>query len=379
MPKNAILALETGDIFYGNNIAKNGIAVGEVVFNTAITGYQEILSDPSYAQQLITLTYPHIGNTGVNDKDYENKAKKVFAKGLIIRNLIDNHSNWRANTPLKDFLLHHNIIGITNIDTRALTRILRTKGSLKGCILSANKIDNSAIHMAINKAKEFQGLENSDLAQIVSTKKKYNFQQGSYNIFTNKFNKPSNKFNVAVYDYGVKINILRLLVDLGCDLTVFPAKTPVEDILTIKPDGVFLSNGPGDPKPCNYAIKNIKELLKLDIPIFGICLGHQLLALANNCQTEKMKFGHHGANHPVKELKSNKVLITSQNHGFSVADNNIGTNIEITHRSLFDNSIQGIKITNKKAFGFQGHPEASPGPHDVQYLFNNFKEALSNP
>ncbi len=374
MSKNAILALETGDVFYGNNIAKQGIAVGEVVFNTSMTGYQEILSDPSYAEQLITLTYPHIGNTGINDNDYE--SDKVFARGLIVRNLIDNYSNWRANGSLKSFLLQHNVVGITDVDSRALTRMLKDKGSSKGCILSADKIDNSLIDKAITKAREYKGLENTDLAQVVSTKKKYNFQQGSYNIFDNKFNKPSNKFNVAVYDYGVKKSMLRFLVDIGCNLTVFPAKADVKDVLAIKPDGVFLSNGPGDPKPCNYAIANIKKLLALNIPIFGICLGYQLLALAGSCKTEKMKFGHHGANHPVKELKSNKVLITSQNHGFTISDNNINSNIEITHRSLFDNSIQGIKIINKKAFGFQGHPEASPGPNDTQYLFNNFKEMM---
>lgn len=373
--KIAILALETGETFQGIHIGVEGVAVGEIVFNTAMVGYQEILSDPSYAQQIITLTYPHIGNTGVNDND--NEHTEVFAKGLVVRDIVNTPSNWRCNGLLSEFLIKHNIIGISDIDTRALTRIIRTKGSLKCAILSAAKVDKQLIDLAIQKACEFAGLENTDLAKVVSTKEKYNFKQGSYEIFKDSFKDTNCKYKVAVYDYGVKKNILRLLVDAGCELTVFPAQTPVAEVLAIKPDGVFLSNGPGDPQPCDYAIKNIKELLALDIPLFGICLGHQLLALASGAKSEKMKFGHHGANHPVQDLLSKKVMITSQNHGFTIANDSINANIEVTHRSLFDDSIQGIKVVNKKAFSFQGHPEASPGPHDMEYLFNNFKELMA--
>ena len=374
MTKVAILALETGDVFYGTSIGCCGTVSGEVVFNTAMTGYQEILTDPSYARQLIVLTYPHIGNTGTNIKD--NESEQVFAQGLIIRDAVKTPSSWCCNSTLSDFLVANNTVAISGIDTRSLTRKIRTEGVLRGCVLSADNITDKDINLAIKNAKKCQSLENTDLAKTVSTKKKYYFTNGSYNLLTDKFNAVTNKYKVAVYDYGVKKNILRILVAIGCDVTVFPAQTEVKDLLTIKPDGVFLSNGPGDPKSCDYAIANIKELLKLDIPIFGICLGHQLLALASGADTKKMKFGHHGANHPVQDLSSKKVMITSQNHGFFVDEDTVGNNIEITHRSLFDNSIQGISIVNKKAFGFQGHPEASPGPHDMEYLFNNFKESM---
>ena len=372
MPQTAILALEDGTVFWGESIGSIGETVGEVVFNTAMTGYQEILTDPSYNQQIVALTYPHIGNTGINIVDEESSS--VYASGLIIRNLPLAYSNWRSEMSLDNYLSSNNIVAISNIDTRALTRHLRTHGALKGCIMTSNKIDSNK---AIQKAKDFSGLKNMDLAQVVSTPKTYSFNQGSFDIKHSTFNKASAKFKVAVYDYGVKKNILRMLVDRGCELSVFNAQTPLEDLLAIKPDGVFLSNGPGDPEPCDYAISSIKILLEKDIPIFGICLGHQLLSIASGAKTEKMKFGHHGANHPVQDLKSKKVMITSQNHGFAVSEENIPNNIEITHRSLFDKSIQGIKVKNKPAYSFQGHPEASPGPHDVSYLFDEFIDLMS--
>ena len=372
MPQNAILALEDGQIFWGRSIGLKGETVGEVVFNTAMTGYQEILTDPSYSQQIVVLTYPHIGNTGINIVDEESSG--VYAAGLIIRDLPISHSNWRSEMNLAKYLSSKNIVAISNIDTRALTRHLRINGALNGCIIVANNINSD---QAIEKAKAFLGLKNMDLAKVVSTTKSYTFSQGSYDLEHSDFRKATSKFKVAVYDYGVKKNILRMLVDRGCELTVFNAESPVEEVLDINPDGIFLSNGPGDPEPCDYAIDNIKKLLEKGLPIFGICLGHQLLSLASGAKTEKMKFGHHGANHPVQELKSNRVLITSQNHGFAVSEDAIPANIEVTHRSLFDKTIQGIKIKNKPAFSFQGHPEASPGPHDVSMLFDEFIKQMS--
>ena len=372
MPKTAILALEDGKYFLGESIGSFGETVGEVVFNTAMTGYQEILTDPSYSHQIVALTYPHIGNTGINIVDQESSG--IYASGLIIRDLPLAHSNWRSELSLENYLSSNNIVAISNIDTRALTRHLRINGALKGCILAADKI---VPEDAIQKAKDFLGLKNMDLAKVVSTSKTYSFNQGSFDLEKSNFNNNTSKFKVAVYDYGIKKNILRMLADRGCELTVFNAKTSADELLAMKPDGVFLSNGPGDPEPCDYAIKNIQKLLQHEVPIFGICLGHQLLALACGAKTEKMKFGHHGANHPVQELKLHSVLITSQNHGFSVSEDSLPKVIEVTHRSLFDKTIQGIKIKNKSAYSFQGHPEASPGPHDVSMLFDEFIKQMS--
>lgn len=369
----ALLALEDGQIFYGKSIGSTGETLGEVVFNTSMTGYQEILTDPSYTQQIVALTYPHIGNTGTNEVDQE--SSKVYAAGLIVRDLPLLHSNWRNTMPLDEYLKRNNIVAISDIDTRALTRHLRTNGSLKGCIVAGENIDEAA---AIAKAQSFAGLKNTDLAKVVSTSQTYTFSQGSYFLEKGEFSDLEVKFNVVVYDYGVKTNILRMLVDRGCHLTVVNAQTPVADILNTNPDGVFLSNGPGDPEPCEYAIENIKVLLEKNIPIFGICLGHQLLALASGAKTQKMKFGHHGANHPVQDVTSKQVMITSQNHGFAVAESNMPSQLQVTHRSLFDNTVQGVKVVGKKAFGFQGHPEASPGPHDVSGLFDTFIEEMSS-
>lgn len=384
-PKFALLALATGDIFFGDNIGSDsnlvGGPIGEVVFNTAMTGYQEILTDPSYAQQLITLTHPHIGNTGMTSID--NESEQVFAKGLIVRDCVSKPSSWRNELSLPDFLIKHNIVGISNIDTRALTKLLRDKGALGGCIVSLNQADihqgevkQAVIDQAVEQAKQFTGLAGMDLAKEVSTQKIYPFSQGTYSIENNQFSELSPKYKVAVYDFGVKKNILRLLVDAGCKLTVYPAQTPVETVLADKPDGVFLSNGPGDPQPCDYAILAIKTLLDKKVPMFGICLGHQLLALASGASTQKMKFGHHGANHPVQDLDSKQVLITSQNHGFTVNKDDLGGELTVTHLSLFDQSIQGIKVNNRPAFGFQGHPEASPGPHEAQHLFTQFSALM---
>ena len=371
MPHNAILALEDGKVFWGESIGSIGHTVGEVVFNTAMTGYQEILTDPSYCQQIVALTYPHIGNTGINIVDEE--SSKVYASGLIIRDLPLTQSSWRSEMSFGNYLSSNNIVTIANIDTRALTRHLRINGALKGCIIANNSIDSE---LAIQKAKDFAGIKNMDLAKVVSTSKTYSFDQGTFDIENTTFNKKTSKVKVAVYDYGVKKNILRMLVDRGCELTVFNAQASLDELLAINPDGIFLSNGPGDPEPCDYAINNITKLLDKEIPIFGICLGHQLLSLASGAQTEKMKFGHHGANHPVQDLKSERVMITSQNHGFAVSEKNLPEDIEISHRSLFDQSIQGIRIKNKPAYSFQGHPEASPGPHDVSYLFDEFIELM---
>jgi len=372
LPHPALLALEDGQLFWGQSIGSNGDTVGEVVFNTAMTGYQEILTDPSYSQQIVALTYPHIGNTGINTVDEESGA--IYAAGLIVRDLPLALSSWRSQMSLDEYLSSNNIVAISDIDTRALTRHLRVNGALKGCIVAGENIDEKE---AIAKAQGFAGLKNMDLAKVVSTIDSYSFNQGSYDLEATDFIKTESKFKVAVYDYGVKKNILRMLVDRGCELTVFNAQASVDDILAIEPDGVFLSNGPGDPEPCDYAIDSIKTLLDKDLPIFGICLGHQLLSLASGAKTEKMKFGHHGANHPVQDIATGQVMITSQNHGFAVSEVGMPAHIEVTHRSLFDQTIQGVSVKGKSAFSFQGHPEASPGPHDVSGLFDQFIESMS--
>jgi len=371
--KNAVLALEDGTIFHGKCLGFTGISVGEVVFNTSMTGYQEILTDPSYKNQIVAFTYPHIGNTGCNKIDEE--SNKLHLSGLIIRDENVVPSSWRSENSLNLYLKKSKIVGISDIDTRALTRHLRINGSMKGCISTEKDIDEDYL---IEKAQNFEGIKNKDLAQIVSTKNQYSFVDGSFNFEKKSFKRTDSKYHIVVYDFGVKKNILRMLVDRNCKLTIVNAKTPFSEVIKMDPDGIFLSNGPGDPEPCSYAINNIKEILSMNIPVFGICLGHQLLAIASGAKTVKMKFGHHGANHPVQDLQSGEVLITSQNHGFSVSDHNIPNSVVITHRSLFDNSIQGIKIKNKKAFSFQGHPEASPGPHDVSYLFDKFIKTIKS-
>ena len=375
----AILALENGSIFKGIAIGATGHSVGEVVFNTAMTGYQEIITDPSYAKQIITLTYPHIGNTGTNAEDDE--AEHVWSAGLVIRDLPLLASNFRSEENLQDYLKRRNILGIAEIDTRRLTRILRDKGAQNGCLMSGNDIDEV---QALALAKGFAGLKGMDLAKVVSTEKSYTWQQGSWALPSDKMTGDSYrnysddecKFHVVAYDFGVKRNILRMLVDRGCKLTVVPAETSAEAVLALKPDGVFLSNGPGDPEPCTYAVEAIQKILETDIPVFGICLGHQLLALASGAKTIKMKFGHHGANHPVKNLADGTVLITSQNHGFAADESTLPNNLTVTHKSLFDGSLQGIHRTDKPAFSFQGHPEASPGPHDAAPLFDHFIDLI---
>jgi len=367
----AILALEDGSIFKGLAIGATGQSIGEVVFNTSMTGYQEILTDPSYAHQIVTLTYPHIGNTGTNSEDEESAF--VWAAGLVIRDLPLMASNWRSTQPLDEYLIANNVVAIADIDTRCLTRILREKGSLSGCIMAGDDIDEA---LALAAAQGFAGLKGMDLAKEVSVKEAYDWTGSTWNLDTGHSEKVDGQFKVVAYDYGVKRNILRMLVERGCNLTVVPAQTPAKDVLAMNPDGVFLSNGPGDPEPCNYAIAAIKEILTTDIPVFGICLGHQLMALASGATTEKMKFGHHGANHPVQDLTSKVVMITSQNHGFAVSEKALPSNLRATHKSLFDGSLQGIERTDKQAFSFQGHPEASPGPHDVAPLFDRFIDIM---
>lgn len=371
--KAAVLVLEDGSVFRGVSIGADGESIGEVVFNTAMTGYQEILTDPSYAKQMVTLTYSHIGNTGVNEEDEE--SDHVWAAGLIIRDLPLEHSNWRAEKSLSQYLQDNNVVGIADIDTRKLTRILRDKGAQAGCIVAGDNIDEA---QALAKAQSFAGLKGMDLAKEVTVKEQYEFFEGTWQLETG--HKPQDqldeKFHVVAYDFGVKKNILRMLADRGCRLTVVPAQTPAKTVLDLKPDGIFLSNGPGDPEPCDYAISAIKEFLKTDIPVFGICLGHQLLALACGANTVKMKFGHHGANHPVENVADKTVLITSQNHGFAVDKDSLPSNLKVTHQSLFDGSLQGIEHTEKPAFSFQGHPEASPGPHDAAPLFEHFIELM---
>lgn len=368
--REAVLALADGTIFRGTAIGAEGQSIGEVVFNTALTGYQEILTDPSYANQIVTLTYPHIGNVGVNSEDQE--SDQIWAAGLVIRDLPLMVSNFRSEQSLDQYLAHHGIVGIADIDTRKLTRILRETGAQSGCII-VGEIDEQK---AVQAAKQFPGLKGMDLAKQVTTTEAYQWQQKSWQLGQGYQQQDAFKFKVVAYDFGVKQNILRMLVDRGCDLTVVPAQTPSSEVLAMNPDGVFLSNGPGDPEPCEYAIEAITELLKTDIPLFGICLGHQLLALASGAKTGKMKFGHHGANHPVEDIANKTVMITSQNHGFAVEEEGLPSCLKATHRSLFDGSLQGIHRTDKPAFSFQGHPEASPGPHDAAPLFDHFIELM---
>jgi len=368
----ALLVLEDGTVFRGVSIGAEGHSVGEVVFNTSMTGYQEILTDPSYSRQIVTLTYPHIGNTGTNDEDAE--SSDVHACGLIIRDLPLITSNFRNQQSLTDYLKERNVVGIADIDTRKLTRILREKGAQAGCIIAGENLDETH---ALELAKAFPGLKGMDLAKEVTVKESYEWNQGSWTLMGGlPADATDSRFHVVAYDYGVKRNILRMLVDRGCRLTVVPAQTPAKDVLALNPDGVFLSNGPGDPEPCDYAITAIKEILTTDIPVFGICLGHQLLALASGAKTLKMKFGHHGANHPVKDMERDVVMITAQNHGFAVDQTTLPENLVMTHKSLFDDSLQGIHRTDKAAFSFQGHPEASPGPHDAAPLFDHFIELM---
>ena len=362
--KDAILTLEDGTTFSGKSIGVDSHSVGEVVFNTAMTGYQEIITDPSYHKQIVTLTYPHIGNTGTNDED--NESSNSFCSGLVIRESSPISSNWRNKDSLEEFLKKNNVVGISGIDTRKLTNHLRTFGSMNAC-LSANGMSNDE---ALTKAKSFSGLAGMDLAKEVTTQTPYEFKPKTQSI--------NNQYHVVAMDFGVKTNILNLLSDRGCKITVVPAQSSFDEVMSYDPDGVFLSNGPGDPEPCDYAIACIKEMLRLNIPIFGICLGHQLLALASGAKTEKMKFGHHGANHPVIDNKSGVVYITSQNHGFTVNEKTVPDQVTITHKSLFDQSIQGIELKDKNAFSFQGHPEASPGPHDIQLLFDQFIRNIEN-
>ncbi len=377
MSQPAILVLEDGTLFKGTAIGATGLAVGEVVFNTAMTGYQEILTDPSYAQQMVTLTYPHIGNTGTNEEDQE--STKIWATGLIIRDLPLLASNWRNQQTLSDYLKERNILGIADIDTRKLTRILRDTGAQAGAIYVPQNADDAIDeNKALEAAKAFPGLKGMDLAKVVSQTDTSKWEGSTWDLKEGYLPAPDTKFKVVAYDFGAKSNILRMLVERGCDLTVVPAQTPAEDVLAMNPDGIFLSNGPGDPEPCDYAIEAIKTFLDKDIPTFGICLGHQLLALASGAKTVKMKFGHHGANHPVKDLKRDCVMITSQNHGFAVDEESLPENLEATHVSLFDGSLQGIHRTDKAAFGFQGHPEASPGPHDAAPLFDHFIELMEH-
>ena len=367
MPIPALLALEDGSLFHGHAAGAIGETVGEVVFNTAMTGYQEILTDPSYSRQIVTLTYPHIGNTGVNAEDVESTA--VHAAGLIVRDVPRRASNWRSNESLPDYLKRHGTVAIAGIDTRRLTRILRHKGALAGCIMASEQVDAEA---ALAKARAFPGLNGMDLAKMVSTAKPYVWKQGIYDLDRTEFNQPATRFKVVAYDFGTKLNILRLLAEQGCEVTVVPAQTPAAEVLAMQPDGVFLSNGPGDPAACDYAITATRELLDAKIPLFGICLGHQLMGLALGAKTLKMKFGHHGANHPVKDHDDGRVLITSQNHGFAVDPATLPANVRVTHSSLFDGSLQGFALTDRPAFCFQGHPEASPGPLDIGYLFKRF-------
>ena len=367
----AILALADGTLFKGVAIGANGHTVGEVVFNTAITGYQEILTDPSYTRQIVTLTYPHIGNVGANSEDTESRA--VFASGLIIRDLPLLHSNFRAEDSLSDYLKKNNVVAIADIDTRKLTRLLREKGAQAGCIM-AGDIDEAK---AIELARGFGSMAGQDLAQVVTCEQPYQWDTREWRLGKGYTAQTETPFHVVAYDYGVKHNILRMLAERGCKLTVVPAKTPAKDVLALNPNGVFLSNGPGDPEPCDYAITAIREILDTKLPVFGICLGHQLLGLATGAKTSKMKFGHHGANHPVQDLDSGRVMITSQNHGFQVDETSLPGNVRVTHRSLFDGTVQGIALTDRPAFSFQGHPEASPGPEDVAYLFDRFIAAMA--
>ncbi len=376
MINSAVLALEDGSIFRGKAIGAHGISSGEVVFNTSMTGYQEILTDPSYARQIITLTYPHIGNTGTNAED--NESDKVWASGLVIRDLPMLASNWRNEQTLDDFLKSRNVVAIADIDTRRLTRLLRDKGPLNGCLLTGDALLKMGEEKAIAEARGFPGMKGMDLAKVVSVAKSYQWREGLWDLVEGHREKPmNNPFHVVAYDFGIKTNILRHLAERNCRVTVVPAQTPAHEVLALQPDGVFLSNGPGDPEPCLYAITAIKEFLDKDLPVFGICLGHQLLALACGAKTIKMKLGHHGANHPVQRIADGVVSITSQNHGFAVDEATLPANLKATHRSLFDGSLQGIERTDKPAFGFQGHPEAGPGPHDITSLFDRFTDLMN--
>ena len=366
MSEAAILVLADGSVFHGKALGATGFTIGEVVFNTSMTGYQEILTDPSYTKQIVTLTYPHIGNTGTNNEDTE--SNQVYTAGLIIRDLPLQHSNFRSQSSLADYLKQNNIVAISEIDTRRLTRLLRDKGAQAGCIMSGD-IDEAK---ALELAKSFGSMAGKDLAQEVTCAEAYQWIQGEWQLGKGYSKIDNPEFHVVAYDFGVKHNILRMLAERGCKLTVVPAKTSAEAVLALNPDGIFLSNGPGDPEPCDYAIQAIQTLLQSKKPLFGICLGHQLLGLAVGGKTKKMPFGHHGANHPVQDLASQKVLITSQNHGFEVDEHSLPKNVRITHRSLFDNSVQGIELIDQPMFSFQGHPEASPGPNDVAYLFDKF-------
>jgi carbamoyl-phosphate synthase small subunit len=374
--KPALLALEDGSLFWGSSIGVDGQTTGEVVFNTAMTGYQEILTDPSYCKQIVTLTYPHIGNVGTNPDDEE--SSRVMASGLVVRDVPLIHSNWRSEESLEDYLRRNEVVGICDIDTRRLTRILREKGAQNGCIVAGNNVNQEA---ALSAAREFPGLKGMDLAKVVSSKAPYEWAQGTWSLQGGIPHAPHPieeklPYHVVAYDYGVKRNILRMLVDRGCRVTVVPAQAPASEVLALNPDGVFLSNGPGDPEPCDYAIRAIEEIVDTGVPLFGICLGHQLLALASGAQTIKMKFGHHGANHPVQDLDTQRVMISSQNHGFAVDEATLPANMKATHRSLFDGTLQGIERTDRPAFSFQGHPEASPGPHDVAPVFDHFIELI---
>jgi len=371
MTSPALLALADGSLFRGVAIGAEGETVGEVVFNTAMSGYQEILTDPSYSRQIVTLTYPHIGNTGCNAADTE--SSKVHAAGLVIRDLPLAASNWRCEEALDAYLRRNNIVGIAEIDTRRLTRILRDKGAQNGCLVAGANISEDD---AIAAAKAFPGLKGMDLAKVVSVKERYSWREGSYDLDKAAFVTPPLRLRVVAFDYGIKRNILRMLVDRGCDITVVPAETQASEVIALRPDGVLLANGPGDPEPCDYAIAAIRELIRAKVPTFGICLGHQLLGLAVGAKTIKMKFGHHGANHPVIDLETGRVMISSQNHGFAVDEATLPANVKATHRSLFDGSLQGIRLSDAPAFSFQGHPEASPGPHDVAGLFDQFIELM---
>ncbi|EPI4695680.1 MULTISPECIES: glutamine-hydrolyzing carbamoyl-phosphate synthase small subunit [Morganella] len=376
MFKSAILVLQDGTTFHGRAIGAEGAVTGEVVFNTSMTGYQEILTDPSYSRQIVTLTYPHIGNTGTNSADEE--SPDVYAQGLVIRDLPLTTSNFRSEESLSEYLKHRNVVAIADIDTRKLTRLLREKGAQNGCIIAGEHPDTA---LALKNAQSFSGLNGLDLAKEVTTAQPYSWTQGSWTL---EGGLPADKtaeelpFHVVAYDFGAKRNILRMLVDRGCRLTVVPAQTPAEEVLKMAPDGIFLSNGPGDPAPCDYAIEAITRFLETDIPLFGICLGHQLLALASGAKTIKMKFGHHGGNHPVKDIENNVVMITAQNHGFAVDEATLPATLRVTHKSLFDGTLQGIHRNDKPAFSFQGHPEASPGPHDAAPLFDHFIELMKN-
>ena len=371
----ALLALADGTVFRGRAIGALGSTTGEVVFNTAMTGYQEILTDPSYAGQVVTLTYPHIGNVGVNAEDVE--SQRVFATGLVIRDLPNLESSWRATGTLGDYLRANHVIGIADIDTRKLTRILRKKGAQNGCIVAAPALGATEAYEAIARAQAAPSMAGLDLAKVVSCTQRYDWREGVWSLGGGYGDPPAAKFHVVAYDYGIKHNILRILAERGCRITVVPAQTSAADALALRPDGVFLSNGPGDPEPCTYAVAAIRDIVDSGMPTFGICLGHQLLGLASGARTFKMKFGHHGANHPVLDRDTGQVLITSQNHGFAVDAATLPPNVRITHVSLFDGSLQGIARTDRRAFGFQGHPEASPGPHDLKYLFDRFVRMMA--